>query len=152
MFLLESDELSNHAVNIIHKETQQHKLSLDLTVSEIHRFTQTGSLDFGGSEFKPAGTERVTAKKKNSDDDYSWWSLDEGTYLAVFNERLQYLEDTISFITPHTHTCRTGIIANSKLVTSEDYEGELNMTFRTPASGCRIKENARFANLVILAE
>ncbi|MDZ7693582.1 MAG: hypothetical protein U5K69_21100 [Balneolaceae bacterium] len=44
MILLQSDELHNHAKGVIHKETQNHAFSLDLTVNKIKRFMEGARL------------------------------------------------------------------------------------------------------------
>ena len=151
MFLLQSDELLDHARDIIHKETQHHKFSLDLTVTEIHQYIAPAALDFGGSEFEAASTELVEPQKLNIEDDYGWWQLQQGTYKAVFNEELQHLEDTLAVISPHNHADEAGIIAGTKLISSEAQTDRITLNFQTPSMGCRIKENARLATLHILA-
>jgi len=102
MILLQSDELGNHLQSIIHRDTQQHQSHFDLTVDKIHRFTKAGSLDFGGSEFEPAGKELVDPQK-NDGDDYGWWHLTGGTYQATMNEQIKETEDTTALLAPHEH-------------------------------------------------
>jgi len=152
MFILQSDELLEHTADIIHQDTQQHKLNLDLTISEIYRLSGPGALDFGGSEFEPAKLERVEPHKRNPDDDYGWWELDAGIYKARFNEHLKNLDDTLVAIASHPHARKAGIIADSCLLNPEDGLDTLEMNFQVPNTGCNIKENARFAALYILAE
>lgn len=152
MFLLESDELLEHTANIIHKKTQQNNLHLDLTVSEIYRFTQSGSLDFGGSEFEPAKTEKIAPVKQSKNDEYGWWILDDASYMAVFNESLENLEDTLIAISLHSHAIQAGLLANTQLHSANGDLETLSMNFRAPVAGCNIKENARFATLHIFAE
>ncbi|MDX1586242.1 MAG: hypothetical protein R3222_05840, partial [Balneolaceae bacterium] len=101
MFLLESSEILEHTDNIIHDDTQQQHLSLELTVNEVYKFTTSGSLDFGGSEFESASTELIKPVKQSTNDDYGWWNLKQGSYMAIFNERLKNLEGTLVAISPH---------------------------------------------------
>lgn len=152
MFLLESDELLEHTGNIIHEKTQKHSQHLDLTVSEIYRFTQSGSMDFGGSEFEPATTEKIAPVKQSKNDDYGWWILDDAVYKAVFNEHLNNLEDSLVAITPHPHALQSGLMANTLLMSVDGKQDTLSMNFRAPVTGCNIKENARLATLHIFAE
>jgi deoxycytidine triphosphate deaminase len=152
MVLLASKELISHTTNVYHGERQHHKFTLDLTVAEIHQFTGAGSLDFEGKEFMPCASVRLDSEQRNPSDTYGWWSLGNGTYFAVFNEKLRDLEDFLAVVTPHSNTCRTGITANSGLITSENYNGDLRMVFQVPKCGVHIKENACFAELAILAE
>lgn len=151
MILLKSDELSDHLDSIIHQETQQHKNHYDLTVNEIHKVTEAGSLDFGGSEFQPADTQRIDPQKKDEDDDYGWWHLPKGTYKAVMNETLKEFEDTIALLSPHAHAQQAGIITNNVILSSEEEGHSITVNFTVPKAGCNIKENARFAVLYLLA-
>lgn len=152
MFLLETEELLDHTNNIVHEKTQKQSRHLDLTVSGICRYTGSGSLDFGGSEFEPATTERINPVKQSKNDDYGWWVLKEGTYKAVFNESLSNLEDTLIAITPHSHALQAGILANTLLLSTDEDLDTLSLNFRVPLFGCNIKENARFATLHIFAK
>ena len=152
MILLESDELVQHTEDIIHRDTQQHDLHVDLTVAEIYRFTGSGSLDFGGSEFQPAPSEPIEPVKRNPDDDYSWWELDQGTYQARFNEKAVNLQDALLAVSPHDHAKQAGIIASSSLISFTTGDSELSLNFRVPENGCSIKENARFASMHILTK
>lgn len=151
MILLQADELVNHLKSIIHEDTQQHENHFDLTVSQIHRLTEAGSLDFGGSEFQPAQKRIIDPQKKNKDDNYGWWHLRKGTYQATMNEEIKEFEDTIAFLSPHAHTQQTGVIANTKILSSKEEGEPVTMNFRVPEAGCNIKENARFAVLYLLA-
>lgn len=151
MILLKSDELVNHIGSIIHQDTQQHDNRFDLTVAEIHQLTEAGSLDFGGSEFQPAERRILDPQKKNEDDDYGWWHLSKGIYQATMNEELKEFEDTIAFLSPHTHAQQAGIIANTSILSSDEEGESVIMNFRVPEAGCNIKENARFAVLYLLA-
>lgn len=65
MKFLQAEKLSESISGIIHEDTQLHADHIDLTVAEVHRITGAGSLDFGGSEFKPATTEKLDPKKQN---------------------------------------------------------------------------------------
>lgn len=152
MFLLESDELLEHTSNIIHEDTQRHKLNLDLTVSKIFTFQEAGSLDFGGGEFEEAKGKFIEPVKQSNDADYGWWILKEGTYKAIFNETLQNLEDTLVALSLHSHAARAGVIASSQIMTPNNHLDEISMNFQVPKNGCNIKENARFATLHLIAD
>lgn len=151
MILLQSDELTDHLDSIIHQDTQQHDNHFDLTVDQIHQFTEGGSLDFGGSEFQPAEKRILDPQKDNKDDDYGWWHLRKGTYQATMNETIREFEDTIALLTPHPHARQAGIVANTNILSSAEEGQSVTMNFRVPEAGCNIKENARFAVLYLLA-
>lgn len=152
MILLQSEELLEHTESIIHWDTQQHDLHIDLTVDEIRRFSAPGSLDFGGSEFKGAPFKVIEPQKQNPEDDYGWWNLNTGTYQAKFNERIDHLEDAVVVISPHPHARQAGITGGANMLSSEDDLSEITYNFHVPDTGCNIKENARFATLFILTK
>ena len=148
MKLLTSKYLSNHITNIIHAETQQHEQCIDLTVDSIKKLTRPGSLDFGGSEFEPAGMEAIQPKKRNEDDDYGWWELESGSYRVLCNEKLSMSDGMLLLIVPHKHAQKAGIIINTQTVQSS---GTISLTVQVPEAGVNIKENARVATAFIFA-
>lgn len=150
MFFLKSDELHNHIENIIHKETQQHRTHFDLTVNKIYSYTKPGALDFGGGEFKPASKELIKPEK-HEEDNYGWWNLSKGQYHAVMNEQINEIKDTTVLIALHSHARDVGLIANTNFIASKNNKEPLAINFLVPQTGCKIKENARFAVLYFLA-
>ncbi|MDX1642604.1 MAG: hypothetical protein R3220_12950 [Balneolaceae bacterium] len=150
MKLLGSEEILEHTSDIIHEDTQLHDQHIDLTVAEVHQLSQAGSLDFGGSEFTPAGTEPIKPEKRNPNDKYGWWDLKIDTYKAIFNESIEVPENSIAVITPHIHAEKAGIIINTLFISPEDNLDGLGMYFHVPVAGCKIKENARIATLRFL--
>ena len=152
MQLVRSDSLTDHLTSIVHQDTQEHDEHFDLTVAEVHQFTEAGSLDFGGSEFQPAEKRSIDTKKKNEDDDYGWWHLRKGTYQVTMNEQLTNMEGGIALVAPHEHVQESGILANTNIISTEQEDTPITMTIQVPEAGCNIKENARFAALYILAK
>ena len=150
MKLLGSEEILKHTSDIIHEDTQLHDQHIDWTVAEVHQLSQAGSLDFGGSEFTPAGTEPIKPEKRNPNDKYGWWDLKIDTYKAIFNESIEVPENSIAVITPHIHAEKAGIIINTLFISPEDNLDGLGMYFHVPVAGCKIKENARIATLRFL--
>lgn len=150
MFFLKSDELRNHVQSIIHKDAQQHETHFDLTVDTIHKFTNAGSLDFGGSEYEASETKLIEPQR-NEGDDYGWWNLPQGHYQATMNETVKDVEDTIAFISLHPHSRDAGIIANTAISPNQQNGNSIILNFIVPETGCNIKENARFAVLYLLA-
>lgn len=147
MDLISSKNILNHVKNIVHEDTQLHTNCIDLTVTSVHRLTEAGALDFGGSEFEPAQTEPIDAKKENPDDDYGWWKLDAGRYKAVFNEQITASEEAVAFLAPHPHAREAGVTANTQVLSGDESS---NIIFDVPDAGCHIKENARFAALYLM--
>lgn len=150
MSFLSSKELLKHVSNLIHEDTQRHRSHIDLTVAEVHKITGAGSLDFGGSEFKPATTEKITPEKQKPNADYGWWKLKQGPYKIIFNEKLKLDDNTSAVISPHQHAREAGLISDSYLVHSEENFENLSINITVSEAGCNIKENARIAALCIL--
>lgn len=150
MALSNSSELIESVENIIHQDTQLQEYRLDLTVSEIHEYESSGSLDFGGSEFEPAPTNKLDPVKKDEDDTYGWWNLAGGTYLAICNETIDAENDASVIITPHPHAIEAGLMINTIVPQNGQTDSALRIPIHVPKVGCKIKENARFAAAYII--
>lgn len=151
MALSPANELIESVKNIIHQDTQLQEYRLDLTVSEIHEYDTSGSLDFGGSEFEPASTKKLDPVKKDSDDSYGWWNLAGGTYLAICNEIIDPEYDSSVIITPHPHAIEAGLMINAIVAGNDQSNSALRIPIQVPGVGCKIKENARFASAYIIS-
>ena len=150
MILLQKEELLAHADSIIHDETQLHRSTLDLTVGSIERLTAAGSLDFGGSEFKRAEGELREPVKRNPDDSYGWWSLEQGSYRVHFNESFKSNDDLIYLITAHSHLSRAGVQMNSQVLEGGNLPEKCTADLYVGELGINIKENARIATVTVL--
>lgn len=150
MGFLSSKQSMDFISGIIHADTQRHADRIDLTVSKVHRITGAGTLDFGGSEFKPATSEKLNPEKQKPEDDYGWWKLGQGPYKITFNESLDLPEGVFGIIVPHVHAREAGLIANSIIFSSDDTEKSLFMNVTVSEAGCNIKENARIATIYLL--
>jgi hypothetical protein len=150
MKLLDTSTAADLIHNIIHKDTQQHETHIDLTAQSIHRISDAGQLDFGGSEFRPASTETVTPGKKHPEDDYGWWHLPQGNFQVIFNESIGFNGKQLGIIMPHQHALKAGITAGTQLITPDmTQEDDLVFPLQVPQAGCHIKENARIASLLL---
>lgn len=150
MALSNSNELIESVENIIHQDTQLQEYRLDLTVSEIHEYESSGSLDFGGSEFEPASTNKLDPVKKDDEDSYGWWNLAGGTYLAICNETINAENDVSVIITAHPHAVEAGLMINTIIAANGQSDAALRIPIWVPRVGCKIKENARFASAYIV--
>lgn len=146
MSFLAFDELKKKVANLIHEDTQRHDHHMDLTVAEVHRINGAGSLDFGGSEFKPATTQKLNPEKQKVDDDYGWWKLQQGPYRIIFNESVDFEDDSAALISAHPHARQAGLIADSYVI-SDNSSDALSLNVTVSEAGCNIKENARIAEL-----
>lgn len=154
MKLNSSKEILSALDNIIHADTQTHDQRVDLTLSEVRKLTGPGSLDFGGSEFRKAPTEIVPPQRKQSDDDYGWWTLIGGTYIAVCNESLDLSDGRVAVAAPHPHSLSAGLMVNTSVIDEDTaaHTEKIILLIEVTETGCKIKENARFASLFLLSE
>ncbi|MFW6010559.1 MAG: deoxycytidine triphosphate deaminase, partial [Gemmatimonadota bacterium] len=67
--ILDADEIADRVERLVHLDSQRARRGLDLTVERIARVTGGGRLDFGGSEFEPAGRESLAPELASPEDD-----------------------------------------------------------------------------------
>jgi hypothetical protein len=151
MHQLSGEGILKHVDGIIHEDTQVQDDRLDLTVKSIYHLRSAGRLDFGGSEFESAATEKISPVKESIDDDYGWWKLEEGSYRLVFNEDIaDALNAGTPFLLPHTHLIQAGALLESTV--PDPVNPQVHPTLSVGPHGIHIKENARIASLVILSD
>lgn len=146
MPLSTSNRLLESIENLVHQDTQLQTHCLDLTADEVYEINESGSLDFGGSEFEPANTAKIDPVKKNENDSYGWWNLAGGTFIITTNERLGEIENESMIISPHPHAIAAGLMINSFVVHPDMINSPLSIPMIVPGVGVRIKENARIAS------
>jgi hypothetical protein len=129
---------------LVHEPTQTEGPGLDLTVAGVRRVTAPGRVDFGGGELEAAETEAVEAAKRDSSDDYGWWSLSGGVYLLDYNERLA-LDDETVLLQPRDAVRTRGAFHPTLRLSGED--GLDGVPLTVSDGGLRLKENARVSTL-----
>lgn len=135
-------QYTRYVEDIVHEPTQTEGTGFDLTVADIHETTEPGRVDFGGGELEAATTEPHATQKRNDDDDYAWWHLDDGQYLIEYNESLASAD------------MRFQLQTRDELVARGASHPTLWVTELAPVplsvggAGIRIKENARVSTLV----
>ena len=92
----EPEALAEQLDGLVHLDTQRAPTGIDLTVDSVFRTTGHGQLDFGGDEFTEAPREALTPVLDDPDDDYAWWTLQEGAYIVQYNESLALPEGTVA--------------------------------------------------------
>lgn len=134
--------------DFIDLETQLTPQGLDLTAGEIHRYKNSGKLDFSNSEREIPETEEVEPVKEDEDDDYGWWELQPGAYKVVMNETVDIPEDLTAFAYPRSSLLRMGCSIENA-VWDAGYTGTGSfMLVVENQDGVRIKQNARVNQLV----
>jgi len=134
-------DYSQYVTDIVHEPTQTEGRGFDLTVDEVYEVVAPGRIDFGGGELEPATTVAHDTSKRNSDDDYEWWSLSAGQYLVGCNESLTG-EATVT-VQPRTELLERGATHPTLHV-----ETLPRLPLSVGGAGLKLKENARVSTIV----
>ncbi|MFB6175295.1 MAG: deoxyuridine 5'-triphosphate nucleotidohydrolase [Candidatus Nanohalobium sp.] len=134
--------------NFIDLETQLTPQGFDLTVDEIHKIEGAGSLDFSNGEREIPDSTPISSEKKDPEDEYGWWELEQGTYKIVMNEKVDIPNDLTGFAFPRSSLLRMGAtIENAVWDAGFTGTGSFKLSVDNP-EGIRIKENARVNQIV----
>lgn len=142
-----ADALARQIDGLVHLDTQRAPSGIDLTVDEIYRTTGPGQLDFGGSEFQAVPREPITPVLDDPDDDYGWWTLEQGAYVVRYNESLRLDEGQKAVVSPLERTLHAGAHHGAFLL--DDGRDPLETLLVVSRMGCRLKENCRLSRLVV---
>ena len=145
--MLSPDDLADQLDGLVHLDTQRAPSGIDLTVDALFRTTGHGQLDFGGGEFKPASREPLTPVLDDPEDDYAWWTLEEGAYVVRYNESLSLQHGQQARLSPLERTLHAGAHHGTFILDEE--RDPLETLLVVTRMGCRIKENARVSRLVV---
>jgi deoxycytidine triphosphate deaminase len=145
MQLLSGKDAASHVAGIIHPKYQVHGFSVHLTVRKIYAIDPVGKLDFGGSEYVPAGRLPLAPRQLRPEDSYLWWELDRDCYFIECNETLNLAADQIALIEPEDRLLRAGGWHAPIFVRGHVDPVELLLT--VGVLQLRVKENARIARV-----
>ncbi|MHC4788724.1 MAG: dCTP deaminase/dUTPase family protein [Planctomycetota bacterium] len=126
----------------VYRDRQVAAHGVHLTVAEVLLCGGRGSLDFGGSEFVPADARPLDPEKRNSEDDYGWWTLETGSYIVRFNEKLKEGAPA-ALLTANGRLLACGCALGALICAG----GDVCSVLTVPDCGVDIKENARIALL-----
>ncbi|MFP4116276.1 MAG: deoxyuridine 5'-triphosphate nucleotidohydrolase [Candidatus Aenigmatarchaeota archaeon] len=134
--------------NYPHLDTQLQPNGFDITVDKIFRFSEKGKLDFSNSERELPDCDKIKPEKKNEEDKYGWWELEEGAYKVRTNERVNLPKDLAALGFPRSSLLRMGALVQ-QAVWDAGYSGRGEFILVVEnEEGVEIKENARVAQLV----
>jgi hypothetical protein len=133
--------------DVLHGETQIEPRSVSLTASTLYELNSPGELDFGGSEFQLGDRDPVAPEKRDTEDDYGWWSLAGDNYLLELNETITVSGTFEALLQPHDHMNWNGAQHPTLWLSEEDADARLLLPLSVPESGLAIKENARVSAL-----
>jgi deoxycytidine triphosphate deaminase len=134
------------ASKIISEEHQVKPYALELTVSRVYSVKKEGDIDFSGKEEKEALKELVEPVKRSPSDDYGWWTLVAGEYIAEFNEKITVQKDCLAVLQPLPRTLRAGVTHPTLFFAEGDViERTLLIVGK---SGFNMKQNARISAVI----
>jgi len=142
---LTGKELSARVAGMSSAKHQIHGYSVDLTVKKLYVVDPTGRVDFGGSEYMPAGRIEVAALRRNPEDKYLWWELSRGAYFIEFNESLDLAMDEIAVIEPDDRLLRAGAMHPALYLRGK--QAPLEMLLDVNVTRLLIKQNARVSRV-----
>ena len=149
MELLGGEAIAAALSGLVYEKKQLGEFSLDLTVREVRRFIDHGSVDFGGSEIQAAPTEPLPPLKRSPTDKYGWWDLHRGFYQVVFNEKPASENDLFGLILPARRLTDAGAYHAPAFINGPEIPPVILVA---GDSGVNIKENARISTLIIFAD
>jgi hypothetical protein len=145
MQLLSGKAASAHISGILHAKYQVHGFSVHLTARKISSVEPVGQIDFGGSEYIPAGRTELPTHTLRPEDNYLWWELNRGSYFVECNETLHLAPDEIALIEPEDRLLRAGGWHVPLFV--RGHVAPVELFLEVGAATLRVKENARLARV-----
>lgn len=145
MELLTGKEILARIQGVLNPKFQVHGTAIDLTVKSIYAVDPVGMVDFGGSEYKPAGRVSIASLRYNREDKYEWWDLSRGCYIVEFNESLQLADDEVGMLEPEERLLRAGASHPSHFVRGRVAPIETLLDVNTLR--IQIKQNARISRI-----
>ena len=145
MELLPGRETVRRVSGLINAKYQVHRYSVHLTVRDIYALDPVGQVDFGGSEYAPAGKAAMGTVRRSAEDRYEWWDLSRGRYQVEFNESLTLAEDELGILEPEDRLLRAG--GSHVTVSLRGHIETLEAPLVVETLRMQIKKNARISRL-----
>lgn len=139
-------DIASCASKIISEEHQIKPYAFELTVSRIYSVKKEGDIDFSGKEEKEALKELVPPAKRCPSDEYGWWTLVAGEYIAEFNEKIIVQKDCLAVLQPLARTLRAGVTHPTLFFSEGDAIERTLLTIGK--SGFNMKQNARVSAVI----
>ena len=147
MELVSGKEIAARISGLISAKHQVHAYTVDVTVKTIHSVDPTGRVDFGGSEYIPAGKMPIAPQRHNLEDKYMWWDLGRGSYFVEFNESVDLTPEEFGYLEADDRLIRTGVTLAPLYLRGRIAALESLLT--VDVVRLQIKQNARIARIRI---
>ena len=128
--------------------TQLTPNGFDLTVAQIFEFKSPGALDFSNKERNLPETIQLRPRKLKQKDKFGWWKLKKGCYKIMTNEIVKLPNDLIAVAFSRSSLLRMGVFVQTAVWDAGFVGRSEFMLVVENASGLRLKQNARVAQLV----
>lgn len=138
-------DIAPRVSGMISPKHQVHGYTVDLTVKSVYSIDPVGCVDFGGSEYSPAGKMPIAAQRRNLEDKYHWWDLGRGSYFVEFNETVELAPDEFGYLEPDDRLIRAGATHAPFYLRGRVAPIETLLT--VDAVRLQIKQNARVARI-----
>lgn len=145
MDLLSGKQAAEHIQNLISPKHQVQRFAVNLSVRNIYAVDPVGQVDFGGSEYKPAGKLKLASSRRNREDKYEWWDLGRGCYFVEFNESLELSDDEIAVLEPDERLLRAGVSHGTMFLRGR--VSPLEALLKVDVVHVQFKQNARTSRL-----
>src|SRR5574337_682413 len=145
MELLAGKQAAERVKGMINAKYQVHGYSVHLTVRSVYSVDPVGQLDFGGSEYAPAGKLAIAPLRRQPEDSHQWWDLGRGCYFLEFNETLELAEDEIAVLEPDDRLLRAGAAHASVFLRGR--AAPIQALLNNQTLRLQIKQNARTSRL-----
>lgn len=158
MKMVKGESLFNKVEYIINTSKQVFDDHIYLSVKNLYTLENPGSVDFGGSEYKPGKivavlpvNDQERKKKKENKKDYPWWNCSSGQYLMEINESWIPTEGMYGYLTPAPMLLRNNTFHPQLFfpLTAENLDNYRYIPLTVGSPGINIKKNARVSSLYI---
>ncbi len=137
--LIEKQQLITGYIDL---EKQLQPSGFDLSLSEVHIFSDAGAVDFSNKERTLASTTLLKP------DVEGWYSMERGCYLIMYNEVVNMPLKLVAIARPRSTLLRNGVTMETA-VWDPGYHGKgSSLLLVHNPSGVRLKRDARLTQLL----
>jgi len=138
-------DIATRVSGMISPKHQVHGYTVGLTVKNVYSVDPTGRVDFGGSEYSPAGKMPIVAQRGKMEDKYLWWDLGRGSYFIEFNETVELAADEFGYVEADDRLVRAGATHAPFFLRGRMAPVETLIT--VAALRVQVKQNARISRI-----
>ena len=143
MAVIEGKKVAKYVHNLVDLSLQMQVNGIDLTVGEIYRFCEQGTLDFNNSQRKIPRAELLRPKD-------GWYSLKPGAYLVRYRESVEIPLNCVALVLPRSSLLRMGATLHTALYDS-GYRGRgVGLLIVFNPYGVKLSKDARIGQIIFI--